>query len=49
MQSLWRSLRKSAEKLFSEVGFGIQKIWSTDDEIEHHKDEKYLNIVARKV
>ena len=42
------SVIEYAEKLFSEAGFGIQKVWSADDEREHHKVEKYLNIVDRK-
>lgn len=40
---------KMAGELFSDAGFEIQKIWSKDDEREHHEGEKYLNILARKL
>lgn len=37
-----------ASQICHEAGFNIEKMWITDDRRENHRDEKYLNIVAKK-
>ena len=38
-----------AHKLFTEAGFQIERMWTTDDMRVNHRGEKYLNIIAKKI
>ncbi|MBE6024709.1 MAG: class I SAM-dependent methyltransferase, partial [Cellulosilyticum sp.] len=37
----------AATKLFTKVGFTIEKMWITGDVREGRSDEKWINILAR--